>query len=135
MNNIFLVYFATRLSTIQTISQFVAYFSFTALITLVVIQWARPIINEDEKSNQNEPYSLKKYMRTFKMSFFISLFFAIFTPSTKEAIIIYSSGRALDYVESDTSLQKIPYKATEIIIKKMDDYLNDSSSAINTTQP
>jgi hypothetical protein len=33
----------------------------------------------------------------------------------------------MDYVQQDTSLQKIPYKTTELILKKMDQYIDETS--------
>ena len=41
-------------------------------------------------------------------------------------MLIIAGGKTLDYVQSDTSLQKIPYKATEIILKKMDEYVDET---------
>jgi hypothetical protein len=40
-------------------------------------------------------------------------------------MLIIAGGKTLDYVQQDTSLQKIPYKASKLILKKMDEYIDN----------
>jgi hypothetical protein len=129
MNNTFFIYLATRLSGIQAISVSIAVASGIALLVLILYR----LIELDETYEYDKERNIKridinkKQRKTAKRFLFISLFFAVFTPDTKEAVMIYAGGKTLDYVQKDTSLQKIPYKATELILKKMDQYLNDST--------
>jgi len=55
----------------------------------------------------------------------ILILITMFIPSKNEAIFIMAGGKTLDYVQSDTSLQKIPYKATSVIVEYLDKTLND----------
>jgi hypothetical protein len=131
MSNTFFIYLATRLSGVQGISVAIAVASGISLLVFILYRFI--IIDGDLVYEYKVEITTKrielnnKRQKTAKRFLFISLFFAVFTPDTKEAIMIYAGGKTLDYVQKDTSLQKIPYKATELIIKKMDQYLNDST--------
>jgi len=41
-------------------------------------------------------------------------------PSKNDMILIYAGGKTMDYVQKDTSLQKIPYQTTAIISDYLD---------------
>jgi hypothetical protein len=47
--------------------------------------------------------------------FVLGVVCASLTPTRNEAILIMAGGKTLDFAQSDTSLSKIPYEATEII--------------------
>jgi len=130
MTNTFFIYLATRLSGIQNVSIIVAVFSGVLLCGLILYRYIEldETYEYDKERIQKRIAINKRNTKTVKNAFLISIFFAVFTPDTKEAIMIYAGGKTLDYVQKDTSLQKIPYKATELIIKKMDQYLNDSTT-------
>lgn len=131
MTNTFFIYLATRLSGIQAISVSIAVASGIALLVLMLyrlIELDDNLVYEYKVEQTTKRIEINsKKQKIARRFLFISLFFAVFTPDTKEAIMIYAGGKTLDYVQKDTSLQKIPYKATELIIKKMDQYLNDST--------
>jgi hypothetical protein len=131
MNNTLFIYLATRLSGIQAISVCITVASCISLLALILyrlIELDDNLIYEYRVEQTTKRIELNnKKQKIAKRFLFISLFFAVFTPDTKEAIMIYAGGKTLDYVQKDTSLQKIPYKATELIIKKMDQYLNDTT--------
>lgn len=131
MNNTFFIYLATRLSGIQAISVSIAVASGIALLVLMLyrlIELDDNLVYEYKVEQTTKRIEINsKKQKIARRFLFISLFFAVFTPNTKEAVMIYAGGKTLDYVQKDTSLQKIPYKATELILKKMDQYLNDST--------
>jgi hypothetical protein len=79
-----------------------------------------------EWNTDNDEIKYKQKRKTFFNKLWVPILFFVFhilTPDTKEAMLIIAGGKTLDYVQSDTSLQKIPFKATEVILKKMDEYL------------
>jgi hypothetical protein len=131
MDNTFFIYLATRLSGIQAISVSIAVASGIALLVLMLyrlIELDDNLVYEYKVEQTTKRIEINsKKQKIARRFLFISLFFAVFTPNTKEAVMIYAGGKTLDYVQKDTSLQKIPYKATELILKKMDQYLNDST--------
>ena len=131
MDNTFFIYLATRLSGIQAISVAIAIASGVMLVGLMLyrlIELDDNLVYEYKVEQITKRIEINnKKQKIARRFLFISLFFAVFTPDTKEAVMIYAGGKTLDYVQKDTSLQKIPYKATELILKKMDQYLNDST--------
>jgi hypothetical protein len=128
MNNTLFIYLATRLSGIQAISVCITVASGISLLALILYRLDDNLTYGYRVEQTTKRIELNnKKQKIAKRFLFISLFFAVFTPDTKEAIMIYAGGKTLDYVQKDTSLQKIPYKATELIIKKMDQYLNDTT--------
>ena len=60
---------------------------------------------------------------TFLFFFFIIL--RVLTPTTKEAIIIVSAGKTLDYVSTDTSIRKIPGKVVDVTNEWLDKKLKE----------
>jgi len=56
-----------------------------------------------------------KWFKKFIISFFILLSITLFIPSKNDAILIMAGGKTLDFVESDTSLNKIPAQTTKLI--------------------
>ena len=59
--------------------------------------------------------------RTVTIYFFcLSVIAACLTPTKNEMILIYAGGKTMNYVQSDTSLSKIPYQTTSIISEYLD---------------
>ena len=59
-------------------------------------------------------------------SLILTLLF-IFTPTTKEALMIYGVGGTLDYVQSNEKIQQLPDKIVDAIDLFIEDYLpNDT---------
>ena len=133
MSNIALIYWLTRLSSISN------FFLTLGIISVVVIGigilgYSVAMIDcyrEDEEIEYRQ--KRKKFFDKIWVPILLFIFY-ILTPDTKEAMIIIAGGKTLDYVQSDTSLQKIPYKATELILKKMDEYIDETVEEKSTTK-
>lgn len=125
MDNTFSIYLLTRLDGFLTLVWTLTFFVFLVTTILIVnaswnTQWCREEEQPKYKAIQ------KKYVNRLWIPFALCLIGTL-TPTTKEAMFIYAGGKTLDYVQKDKNLQKIPYKTTELIIKKMDEYLNDTA--------
>jgi hypothetical protein len=44
----------------------------------------------------------------------------VFVPTQKEAVVIFAGGKTIDFIEADSSIQKIPHQTTEMISKFME---------------
>lgn len=123
MTNTFSIYLLTRLTAIQGL--FVGIAVTTAFIVIMSILYR--YIEYDIDYDEHEPKIAKnkKITRNAFIVFSIGLCGAIVTPTTQEGMIIIAGGKTLDYVQKDTSLQKIPYKATELILHKMEEYMKE----------
>ena len=133
MSNIALIYWLTRLSSISDFFLTLGVIS-AAIISLGLIGYSVALM--DWPSDEDEIKYKQKRKKFFNKLWVPILLFVVYilTPNTKEAMLIIAGGKTLDYVQSDTSLQKIPYKATELILKKMEDYIDETTSDSTKTK-
>lgn len=133
MSNIALIYWLTRLSSISDFFLTLGIIS-AAIISLGLIGYSVALM--DWPSDEDEIKYKQKRKKFFNKIWVPILLFVVYilTPNTKEAMLIIAGGKTLDYVQSDTSLQKIPYKATELILKKMEDYIDETTSDSTKTK-
>ena len=70
----------------------------------------------DEKHTKNKEFwgGLLKWASLFLM---LSSLFKIFTPSSKEALIIWGVGGTIDYVKSNETAKQLPDKCIEALDK------------------
>jgi hypothetical protein len=123
MSNIVLIYWLTRLSSIQGLFATVAIIS-TTIISAGLLMYTIMMID----SYEDEIKEFKQKRKWFVNRIWVVCLLwivSILTPDTKEAMLIIAGGKTMDYVEQDTALKKIPYKATELILKKMDEYIDE----------
>jgi hypothetical protein len=120
------IYWLTRLSSIQ--GMFAAASVITGLIIGIgIIGYSISIFDCYSDEREKELKTKRKYFINRVWIPVLLLVFTILIPNTKEAMLIIAGGKTMDYVQKDTSLQKIPYKATELILKKMDQYIDETS--------
>ena len=133
MSNMALIYWLTRLSSISDLFFGLGMLS-SIFIFVGVLAYTFMIM--DFPSDEDEIEYKQKRKKFFNKIWVPILFFVlnILTPNTKEAMLIIAGGKTMDYVQSDTSLQKIPYKATELILKKMEDYIDETTSDSTKTK-
>jgi hypothetical protein len=126
MSNMALIYWLTRLSSISDLFFGLGMLS-SIFIFVGVLAYTFMIM--DFPNDEDEIEYKQKRKKFFNKIWVPILFFVlnILTPNTKEAMLIIAGGKTMDYVQSDTSLQKIPYKATELILKKMEDYIDETT--------
>jgi len=128
-----LIYWLTRLSSISDLFFRLGMLS-SIFIFVGVLAYTFMIM--DFPSDEDEIEYKQKRKKFFNKIWVPILFFVlnILTPNTKEAMLIIAGGKTMDYVQSDTSLQKIPYKATELILKKMEEYIDETTSDSTKTK-
>ena len=133
MSNIALIYWLTRLSSISDF--FLTLGVISALVISIGLLGYSVAILDSYRDEEKIEYRQKR-KKFFNKIWVPMLLFVLFilTPNTKEAMLIIAGGKTMDYVQSDTSLQKIPYKATELILKKMEDYIDETTSDSTKTK-
>lgn len=134
MSNTLFIYLLTRLSSIQGL--FVGLAIFTGLCTLGYFVYTMSQYDtwSDEKPDEKKVATGQKGMKRWGITSIMFILLAVMTPDTKEAILIVAGSKTLDYVQKDTSLQKIPYKATELVLKKMEEYIDETTSDSTKTK-
>ena len=112
------IYWLTRLDGISKFFTLLA-FIFGVILGTMLIYRGIMMIDDDE-------YKKKPFL--FGLSIFMTIFFGILSiliPTTKEAIFIFSAGKTLNYVTTDSSLTKIPNKVSEITVNWLDAKLKE----------
>lgn len=69
--------------------------------------------------------SRPKYIKRLIALFVFTMAVAKLTPSTNKMVLIVAGGQTLNYVEKDENLQKIPYKASEVVVQYLDSKLKE----------
>lgn len=134
MNNTLFIYLLTRLSSIQGLFVGLAIFTGLCALGYFIYTMSQYDIFYGEKPDEKKIAAGQKGMKRWGITSIIFILFAVMTPDTKEAMLIIAGGKTMDYVQKDTSLQKIPYKATELILKKMEDYIDETTSDSTKTK-
>jgi len=122
MNNYSKIYWLTRLDNIQV-------FFITALSISIFIFFAYHVIKgiecdwDEEKENFEKAYG--KYKTISFWTSIIAGFILVFMPTKTDIILIYAGGKTMGYVQTDTSLSKIPYQTTAIISKYLDNSIKE----------
>lgn len=122
MSNYTTIYWLTRLDHIQELlitllmlSIFAVAFYFMAMMFTCYDQEA---FNEYSKR-------FKKYRNASFLCIVISSLLLVFMPNKNDMILIYAGGKTMDYIQTDTSLTKIPYQTTSIISGYLDQKINE----------
>lgn len=109
------LYWITRLSAINGVLMFIFIASFIIAI-LCFFTWV-----DDDFKDKN----LKKwFIRTITISC-VSLILYVFTPTEKQAYIIYGVGGTIDYLKSNETAEQLPDKCIQALDKVVDNYLKD----------
>ena len=80
----------------------------------------------DEKHTKNKEFwgGLLKWAALFLM---LSSLFKIFTPSSKEALIIWGVGGTIDYIKSNEKIKELPDKVVDALDLWVNNYLENDS--------
>ena len=63
--------------------------------------------------------------RKFGITFLILLPLAILTPTSKQAAVIFSVGKTIEYVQGNEKIKELPDKAIECLDKYLEEYLTE----------
>lgn len=120
MSNYSKLYWLTRLDNINGFAIVIAIISIvTIAITLI---WCAITSDFDEYESRDEIGKRKAlrakargYIKSYVISFVVSLVLLIFLPTKNEVIFIVAGGKTMNFIQSDTSINKIPAQTTAII--------------------
>ena len=122
MSNYSKLYWLTRLDNILGVFMFLVIASGIILIIYHIIKMV-DCYDKEEKKEFDVNYGIIRKIALFILP--IGLVIIMFMPSKNDMIIIYAGGKTMDYVQSDTSLSKIPYQTTAIITQYLDKSLKE----------
>jgi len=129
MSNYAKIYWLTRLDSIQGAIVAVMVISILLAVTYYLIM----LFNSGEFGWDDDDFVKfkKRWGSKVKIAQIVGLMcmlFITFIPSKEDAIIIYAGGKTMDFVQSDSSVNKIPAATTKMIY----DYLNNSIKEATT---
>lgn len=125
MNNYSKIYWLTRLDSIQG--------ALIVLFTIIVIAFIIYFIGRGTSIDYDtEDYDAKfgKFRKPAFIVAMISLLIITFLPSKNDMILIYAGGKTMDFVQKDSSINKIPAQTTKII----SDYLDKTIKEMDKTK-
>jgi hypothetical protein len=123
MNNYQKLYWLTRLDSINGFLTWGLLVFSIIIIASILYGWIADdyLMNKEQKEKLKNDLKLSVKIRNYCI-YFLIIFSLIktFLPSQKEAIFIIAGGKTIDFIEQDSSVQKIPSQATEIITRYFD---------------
>ncbi len=117
MNNYSKIYWLTRLDYINSLFIILLISSILALFVYYLVKVMDCL---DEKDRQEYKANYGKIKTGAFYTCIISILIVVFIPTKNDMIMIYAGGKTMNYVQSDTSLKKIPYQTTQIISEYLD---------------
>ncbi|HEX8333700.1 MAG TPA: hypothetical protein VF622_13855 [Segetibacter sp.] len=128
------IYWLTRLDGIKAMFTTIAVITLVSALAIIIATVISSDFDQFEDEKEQERRRASRTIWRGKLKWIIpvgiiSLLLNVFTPNKNEMILIYAGGKAYDYIQTDTSLQKIPYKTTEylkVILEKQIEEAKDS---------
>lgn len=120
MTNYEKIYWLTRLDSIQGLL-FILVFMCTVSFIIYLVAYLSPGYHEVPN-----PINKKKA----RISLILGLIFGLcitFIPSKDEAVLIMAGGKTMDFIQQDTSINKIPEQTTKLI----SDFLGKEINQLN----
>lgn len=125
MSNYSKLYWLTRLDNLQAL--------FTVLLVvsgiILFIYYLLMIIScqgdKDDLKEYSDNYG--KYKKFALRVIIPTLLISTILPSKDEVIFIVAGGKTMDFVQSDSSINKIPAQTTQLITKYLDEKLKEGN--------
>lgn len=136
------LYWLTRLDAIREIGGFLIGMGIAAIIISFLVQLFYGVARadawdaKDDVTFLGEFKAMGKKLVAVKIVMIICLILGTliyaFIPTKNEMIVILAGGKTIEYIQSDTSLNKIPYQTTEIISKYLDQKIEEMEKEIKS---
>lgn len=114
------IYWITRLGNIQGL-----FIALTAISVIFIFIFLMALIINISERDSTE-YQIKAIKKTIPI-LIISVLGLVFTPTKKEALMIYGVGGTIDYVKSNEKVKELPDKVINALDLYMDNYLKNDS--------
>ena len=121
------VYLITRLTALNGF--FFAVAMITGIIAIIcVIIYGMHSIDEYIRCKETQ-VTLKKWIRNCTITCVASTLFNIFTPTTKDAMLIYGVGTTVDFLQENENVQQLPDKCVKALNDWVDSLVEDDVSS------
>lgn len=125
MNNFFKLYLLTRLDSIQLIATIIAALSFVAF-GIYLLAMLTECYDKDDRKEFSDNYKLVR--KTILWAGIVSMTVLMLVPTKQDAIMIYAGGKTIDFIQQDSSINKIPSQTTKIVSDFLQKQIDDVDS-------
>lgn len=134
-----LIYWITRLDTINTILIITFIISLVGLLVSLIVYYCangQSIHDKhhgyDRDSEENREYAntAMKSIRYFIPIFSIITVLLVLVPTTKQALLIYGVGGTIDYLKQNPTAKQIPDKCINALDKWVDSWTEEKKDSI-----
>lgn len=120
------LYWLTRLDSINTLSFIIVVICSIVIMFTTIHLFASFDYYNDEDKEQIMTKNIRKYSIYLLIPFSI---ITIFLPTKNEMIFIVAGTKTINFIEKDTSINKIPSQTTAIISKMLEENINKLDSS------
>ena len=122
------IYWITRFDALNVIF-IIALVISTLILVIAILGWS---VNCDEEYefDKRARKTCKKAIRIAIIPFIIGLFGVTFTPTTKEALLIYGVGGTIDYLKSNPTAKQLPDKCIKALDVWVDSWTLEQNDSI-----
>ncbi len=129
MSNYSKMYWLTRLDCINGLF---IWLIIVSALTIIIFIIAKPVcisdVYEEEKIKINQLFKKRQWIIKLSVPvLIISVIGITFLPTKNDIIYIYAGGKTMGFIQSDTSINKLPAQTTKII----SDYLDKNIKELN----
>jgi hypothetical protein len=125
------LYLLTRLDGIKDTLLGITIFAFIIAAIMVIFIFTdeeRYWMNKEDINRREAAKNIvKKHIKIVFPICILSLLLNVLIPTRNEAVFIVAGGKTIDYIKSDTTIQKLPQQATILV----SEYLNKQIEEIN----
>jgi uncharacterized membrane protein YesL len=118
------MYWLTRLDTIQNL-----FLAILIIGIILLVFYYIQMISLYDCSDEKEYTDFIRKSRVSKISMFITILISVsvltFLPSKDDMIYIFVGGKTINFVQSDTSINKLPAQTTKMISNYLDRKIKD----------
>ena len=136
MNNYWSLYLLTRLDSLIGLSIGVAVILFVAVLILGVTAIMHYIEDDCEENIDERKLFRSKLIKSLKWCISVGVFFTLISalvPSRNEAIFIVAGGKTMDFIQNDTTINKIPAQTTILISEFLEKQINEVKASGSVT--
>lgn len=125
MNNYLTFYALTRIDHVHDLLRGISIALFIVTVIYFVLYGLMSVDDDDDCPTEKYKNFGKKYIKWFIILILTFNIIRTFLPTRNETIMILAGGKALDYVQTDSNLVKLPYQTTEFISKFLETEINE----------
>lgn len=122
------IYWITRFDALNTTFTIALVIS-SIILVIALIGW---LVNCDEEYDfeRKARKTCEKTMKVSIIPFIIGLFGVTFTPTTKEALLIYGVGGTIDYLQANPTAKQLPDKCIKALDVWVDSWTLEKKDSI-----